>query len=75
MVGLQMMLDHLHAILFVTEKMKRPLGKVPLGVKQACNQAFRDVIVFLICYFFPFKTSVNRKPTRNIMVVPKTMAR
>ncbi|MBO5592361.1 MAG: hypothetical protein J5913_05305 [Prevotella sp.] len=43
-VGLQMMPDHLHAILFVTEKMERPLGKVLLGVKQACNQAFRDVM-------------------------------
>jgi len=43
-VGLQMMPDHLHAILFVTEKMERPLGKVPLGVKQACNQAFRKVM-------------------------------
>ncbi len=52
-----------------------PLGKVLLGVKQACNQAFRDVIVFLICYFFPFKTSVNRKPTRKMTVVPSTIAR
>ena len=43
-VGLQMMPDHLHAILFVMEKMKRPLGKVLLGVKQACNQAFREVM-------------------------------
>lgn len=43
-VELQMMPDHLHAILFVTEKMERPLGKVLLGVKQACNQAFREVM-------------------------------
>ena len=43
-VGLQMMPDHLHAILFVTEKMKRPLGKLLLGVKQVCNQAFREVM-------------------------------
>ena len=39
-----MMPDHLHAILFVTEKMEKPLGKVLLGVKQACNQAFREVM-------------------------------
>lgn len=43
-VALQMMPDHLHAILFVMEKMEKPLGKVLLGVKQACNQAFREVI-------------------------------
>lgn len=41
-VALQMMPDHLHAILFVKEKMEKPLGKVLLGVKQACNQAFRE---------------------------------
>lgn len=43
-VALQMMPDHLHAILFVKEKMEKPLGKVLLGVKQACNQAFREVM-------------------------------
>ena len=43
-VALQMMPDHLHAILFVKERMEKPLGKVLLGVKQACNQAFRKVM-------------------------------
>ena len=43
-VALQMMPDHLHAILFVTEKLEKPLGKLLLGVKQACNQAFREVM-------------------------------
>ena len=43
-VALQMMPDHLHAILFVREKIEKPLGKVLLGVKQACNQAFREVM-------------------------------
>ena len=43
-IALQMMPDHLHAILFVREQMKKPLGKVLLGVKQACNQAFREVM-------------------------------
>lgn len=43
-VGLQMMPDHLHSILFVKEKMKKPLGKVLLGIKQACNQAFREIM-------------------------------
>lgn len=32
------------ADLFVREKMEKPLGKVLLGVKQACNQAFRKVM-------------------------------
>ena len=43
-VALQMMPDHLHGILFVTEKMEKPLGKVLLGFKQACNKAFREVM-------------------------------
>ena len=43
-VTLQMMPDHLHAILFVRVKMEKPLGKVILGVKQACNRAFKEVM-------------------------------
>ena len=43
-VALQMMPDHLHAILFVKERMEKPLGKVLLGVKHACNKAFREVM-------------------------------
>ena len=43
-VALQMMPDHLHAVLFVKEKMEKPLGKVLLGVKQACNQKFREMM-------------------------------
>ena len=39
-----MMPDHLHAILFVKERMEKPLGKVLLGVKQACNKAFRELM-------------------------------
>ncbi|MCR5680578.1 MAG: hypothetical protein K6G08_10295 [Prevotella sp.] len=43
-VALQMMPDHLHGVLFVTEKMENPLGKVLLGFKQACNRAFREMM-------------------------------
>ena len=43
-VALQMMPDHLHAILFVRAQMGKPLGKVLLGVKQACNKAFRELM-------------------------------
>lgn len=38
-VALQMMPDHLHAILFVQTRMEKPLGKVLLGVKQALNHS------------------------------------
>lgn len=43
-IKLQMMPDHLHCILFVHRKMEKPLGSVILGLKQACNQAFRRVV-------------------------------
>ena len=43
-IALQMMPDHLHAVFFVKEKIEKPLGKVLLGVKQACNQAFREMM-------------------------------
>ena len=40
-VALQMMPDHLHGILFVKEKMERPLGIALRGFKQKCNQHYR----------------------------------
>jgi REP element-mobilizing transposase RayT len=43
-LALQMMPDHLHGILFVTEHMDKPLGKVILGFKQSCNKAFRALL-------------------------------
>ncbi len=43
-VALQMMPDHLHGILFVKERMEKPLGKVLLGFKQGCNKAFRELM-------------------------------
>ena len=43
LIALQMMPDHLHGILFVRERLERPLGKVLLGFKQGCNKAFREV--------------------------------
>ena len=33
--------DHFHGILFVKERIEKPLGKVLLGFKQGCNKAFR----------------------------------
>ena len=43
LIALQMMPDHLHGIIFVRDKLDRPLGKVLLGFKQGCNKAFREV--------------------------------
>ena len=44
-IALQMMPDHLHAILFVKEKMEEPLGMALRGFKQKCNQHFRELIL------------------------------
>ena len=40
-LAFQLMPDHFHGILFVKERIDRPLGKVLLGFKQGCNKAFR----------------------------------
>ena len=42
-VALQMMPDHLHGILFVRERMEKPLGQAILGFKQGCNKAYREL--------------------------------
>ncbi len=44
LIALQMMPDHFHGILFVTERLERSLGSVLLGFKQGCNKAFREVL-------------------------------
>jgi REP element-mobilizing transposase RayT len=40
-IALQMMPDHLHGILFVREKMEKPLGLALRGFKQSCNKHYR----------------------------------
>lgn len=47
-VALQMMPDHLHGILFVKEKMKKPLGMVIRGFKQSCNRHYRQLVLGLL---------------------------
>ena len=42
-VALQMMPDHLHGILFVRERMEKPLGMALRGFKQKCNQHYREL--------------------------------
>ena len=42
-LALQMMPDHLHGILFVKEKMEKPLGMALRGFKQSCNKHYREL--------------------------------
>lgn len=42
-VALQMMPDHLHGILFVKEKMEKPIGIALRGFKQSCNRHYREL--------------------------------
>ena len=46
-IALQMMPDHLHGILFVKEKMERPLGMLLRGFKQSCNRHYRELVLGL----------------------------
>lgn len=46
-VALQMMPDHLHGILFVKEKMEKPLGMAIRGFKQSCNRHYRQLVLGL----------------------------
>lgn len=62
-VMLQMMPDHLHGILFVTEQMALALGTVINGFKAGCNKAFRSIILH------------EDQPTFNKNTAPKTYGR
>ena len=42
-LALQLMPDHLHGILFVTQQMEQHLGMVLKGFKVGCNKAFRQL--------------------------------
>ena len=44
-ISLQMMPDHFHGILFVKEKMEKPLGIVIRGFKQSCNRHYRELVI------------------------------
>ena len=43
-LALQIMPDHLHGILFVKEKMEKPLGMIIRGFKQMCNKHCRALL-------------------------------
>lgn len=46
-IALQMMPDHLHGILFVREKMEKPLGMALRGFKQSCNRHYRELVPYV----------------------------
>ena len=43
LLGLQLMEEHLHGILYVTERLSRPLGNVIGGFKGGCTKAYREL--------------------------------
>ncbi len=47
-LALQMMPDHLHGILFVTEQMDKPLGILLRGFKQSCNRHYRELVLGIV---------------------------
>lgn len=67
-VALQMMPDHLHGILFVKEKMEKPLGMAIRGFKQACNRHYRQLVLGLTPVQYvalPTQQSTQPKPSRR----------
>ena len=59
-IALQMMPDHLHGILFVKEKMERPLGMLLRGFKQSCNRHYRELVLGL-----PTAKEFNKVPATH----------
>lgn len=60
-IALQIMPDHIHGILFVREKMEKPLGMALRGFKQSCNKHFRSIIL---------KKEVPPVPAKSPSVAP-----
>lgn len=44
LIGKQIMPDHLHFILFVTERIPVPLGAIITGFKAGCRKAIREAV-------------------------------
>ena len=44
-MALQLMPDHLHGVLFVKEKMEKPLGMALRGFKQSCNRHYHELVI------------------------------
>ena len=60
-IALQMMPDHLHGILFVTERMEQHLGQAIKGFKTGCNKAYRRIVLGQV----PFVTNIQSVATRS----------
>ena len=60
-LALQIMPDHFHGILFVKERLEKPLGKVLLGFKQGCNKAYRGLVPFVAVIQQHTKQKEDRK--------------
>ncbi len=61
-IALQMMPDHLHGILFVRDRMEKPLGMALRGFKQSCNKHYRELVLGL--------PSVPSLPTQQTQPAP-----
>ncbi len=64
-VALQMMPDHLHAILFVKEKMEEPLGMALRGFKQKCNQHYRELILGVSSVALPTQQTGQKQEKKD----------
>ena len=63
LIAFQLMPDHLHAIIQVTDKMDRHLGQIISGFKAGCNKAYRE----LMAEAMPHPTS---KPSEHTHCAP-----
>lgn len=72
-IALQMMPDHFHGILFVREKMNKPLGTILNGFKTGCNKAFRELcpVEYAVAMQRQTQLSANRQDHhRGLLFAP-----
>jgi hypothetical protein len=63
-----MMPDHFHGILFVKEKLEKPLGMALRGFKQSCNRHYRELVLgqpFVPSVALPTQRTGDRLDRRN----------
>jgi len=69
--ALQLMPDHVHAILFVRDRLPVPLGKVVGVWKSACNRAFRELECCGEVFAVPFVESGDAGRQRETWLAEK----
>ncbi len=69
--ALQLMPDHVHAILFVRDRLPVPLGKVVGVWKSACNRAFRELECCGEVFAIPFVESGDAGRQRETWLAEK----